>query len=144
MSRLRPTPHHGTPRTSKKSRAQKQAIQDWRDEFVRVVGMCELCNRNYSLFCHEISRGVNRQASLTVPACILVLCNAPHGIRESCHGEVGRWSPAKQLALLYLRRPGDYDLARYHEITKRNWPDQADVDGWIVVLTGIRRPHERH
>lgn len=140
MSRLRPTSHHGTPKTSKKTRAQKKAIQDWRDEFVRIVGQCELCNRNYSLFCHEISRGVNRSASLNEPACILVLCNAPHGIKQSCHGEVGLWAPAKQMALLYLRRPGDYNLERFCEVVKQRPFEQSDVDGWIVVLTGIRKP----
>ena len=122
------------------SKRSQYQIDKWRESFVRTVGQCEWCNRNYSLHCHEISRGVNRQASLTEPGCILVLCNAPHGIRQSCHGEVGAWAPAKQLALLYLRRPGDFDLARYWEVTKRRWPDQVDVDGWIVVLTGIRKP----
>lgn len=123
-------------RRSAKRAALDRKADKWRQAFVRTIGFCELCNRNYSLACHEISSGTaSRRKSLMEPACILVLCNAMHRHnRPSCHSVVGLWPRAKQLALLLIRRGGDYDLNRYHEIVAMNKPDQSEVDGWVEVL----------
>lgn len=118
-----------------KRQSLNRAAAKLREQLIAEVGQCELCNRNFSLACHEISRGSSRAKSLDQRSCILVLCNAPHGIKPSCHSVVGAWPREKQLALLYIRRGMDYDLARYWEIIGRKTPDQADVDGWIDRLT---------
>lgn len=124
-------------RKSDKRKALDKISKPWRDNLVAEVGFCELCNRNYELRCHEIASGTaSRRKALMEPCAILVLCNALHRHnRPSCHSVAGLWPREKQLALLYLRRAGDYDLARFHEIVAMRKPDQADVDGWIQQLT---------
>lgn len=122
-------------RANTKKRAKlNRAAAKVREQIVDEVGQCEWCGTFYSLAVHEIARGCDRWKAQDMRSCVLVLCNAPHGIRQSCHGEVGAWDRAKQLALLLLRRGGDYDLAAYHRVIDRNKPDQADVDGWVEVL----------
>ena len=129
-------------RKSKKRAALDRKADPWREAFVRTVGQCELCNRDlsYELHCHEISAGTaSKRKSLMEPSCILVLCNVTHRHNKpSCHREVQLWPRSKQLALLYLRRPGDFDLAKFHEIVAMRDPDMADIDGWIRVLTNGR------
>lgn len=114
-------------RKSKKRAATDRAAAKFREQIIAEVGRCEWCGRYFSLCCHEISRGSSRLKSLEMRSCILVLCNAPHGMRPSCHGQIQAWDRAKQLALLYLRRPGDYNLQAYWEVIGRRKPEQCDV-----------------
>jgi hypothetical protein len=127
-------------KSSKRAKLDRKA-NPWREAFVRTVGLCELCNRDlsYELHCHEIASGTaSKRKALMAPCAILVLCNQMHmHNRPSCHSIVQVWPRAKQLALLYLRRGGDYDLAKFHEIVAMHDPCQADVDGWVDVLTRI-------
>lgn len=135
MTRVRPRDISGPPKTAKLTPAQKREVAEMRRELVATVERCEWCGRRFSLACHEIARGCDRHKSVTQRSCILVLCNAPHqNHRQSCHSEVGVWDRAKQLALLLIRRGGDYDLEAYWRIIGRRKPEQADVDGWVEYL----------
>lgn len=97
----------------------------FRDYLVAAVGECEHCgcsptNRQgrmpalTRLAVHEIASGVHRQKALDKPYAVLVLCwqcnSGPFQNR-------GEWSEARQLALLAKRRPGDFDLTAYLELT---------------------------
>lgn len=63
---------------------------------------------------HEIASGVYRQKALDKPYAVLVLCwycnSGPFQDRAE-------WPESRQLALLARRRPNNFDLAAYLELT---------------------------
>lgn len=108
----------------------------WREEFKARVRRCEYCLKSREpemLCCHEIARGGLRRKALMAPYAILVLCREPNWrTGEDCHKIVGEWPQARQLALLYLTRSGDYSLAAFNELVNPNAPlritqDEVDV-----------------
>jgi hypothetical protein len=117
------------PRTPSR-RARDTAATKWREAFKRTVGLCEWCDKPGNAV-HEIPRANLRKYVYTNPACILLLCD------PGCHQIVGNWPKAKQAALLYLRRPGDYDLAVLNRWLVAR-VSQEDVDGFIAQLTGAK------
>lgn len=117
-------------RSTPKRAAEDRIAKKWREEFARIVGRCEWCNK-WGGAVHEIPRAGVRKYVYTNPACVLLLCD------PGCHQIVGNWPKAKQAALLYLRRPGHYRI----DVLNR-WlvaaVSQEDVDLFIGELTGAR------
>lgn len=109
-------------RISSKRQQRIEETREWRYELVMRVGRCERCGRpSDTLACHEIARGMHRQAALDAAYAILVLCN------PQCHEEVSSYSRARQLALLYHARPSDFDLPAFWKLTSRRWPELDEV-----------------
>lgn len=96
--------------TRRKREAEAKPVRDK----LRELGHCEICGSSRGVLdVHEIARGVHRQAALDKPFALLLLC-------RKCHDEVGsaaKWPESRQLALLAQRRPKDFDLTAYLELT---------------------------
>lgn len=76
------------------------------------------------LCCHEICNGTGyRKKALDKPYAILVVC-------QRCHEVVQEWSETKQLALMFMTTPDEYDLSKYLELTKPN--DRPNRKGRIT------------
>ena len=114
-------------RVSKKRRALLSKINPWREQFKLELGRCEYCGKR-RLVLHEIARGCDRSRALDKRYALLGLCD------PGCHQRVGDWPRAKQLALLYMRRPYDFDLPSYHALIARKTPDLSEVLDWVEVL----------
>lgn len=131
-------------RLSPKTRARQAEAKPVRDALKRSAGRCEFCLKPRLpdlLACHEISNGTHRQKSLDKPYAILVVCLEPWG-QPPCHATVQEWSEARQLALLYLVRSTDYDLAAYNRLVNERAPNritQSEVDVEIQHLLSTRR-----
>lgn len=110
---------------SETRRKRESEAKPFRDRLIEDVGECENCgcspsNRQgrmsalASLAVHEIASGVYRQKALDKPYAVLVLCwqcnSGPFQNRAE-------WPEARQLALLARRRPKDFDLTAYLELT---------------------------
>jgi len=106
-------------------RERESEAKPFRDQLVADVGKCEHCgcsptNRQgrmpalTRLAVHEIASGVDRQKALDKPYAVLVLCwecnSGPFQNRAE-------WPEGRQLALLARRRPKDFDLTAYLELT---------------------------
>lgn len=104
---------------------RESEAKPFRDKLIADVGECENCGcsptsrhgrmpQMASLAVHEIASGVHRQNALDKPYAVLVLCwqcnSGPFQNRAE-------WSESKQLALLARRRPKDFDLTAYLELT---------------------------
>jgi hypothetical protein len=104
---------------------REAAAKPFRDKLIADVGKCEHCgcdpaNRHgrmpelARLSVHEIASGIHRQNALDKAYAVLVLCwqcnSGPFQNRKE-------WPEARQLALLARRRPGDFDLTAYLELT---------------------------
>lgn len=101
---------------SKKFIDRARQVKPFRDNLIANVGCCERCLRRLdpydwkaALCCHEIAGGPLRQVMLDKAFGILVLC-------QRCHPIVQAWPRARQLALLSIRRPDDYDLPAFNAI----------------------------
>lgn len=115
-------------RTCSTKRAARLAeVRGPRLEFARSVGWCEGCckPRKSWRVCavHEIARGPDRHKAQDKAYATLLLCD------PGCHQTVGEWPRAKQLALLKLRRPRDYDLSAYNSLVGRQICED-EVDFW--------------
>lgn len=87
----------------------------FRDGLIANVGECEHCGNHRTQLCvHEIAYGPNRQKALDQAYAVLVLC-------WPCNGgpfdNLSEWPEARQLALLARRRPMDFDLTAYLQLT---------------------------
>ena len=107
-------------RISNKRRQRNSSVAPFREAFRLEIGQCELCGKRRHLDIHEISRGPDRSKSLDKRYAILCL-------GRECHDEMGNWSRAKQLCLLFIARPFDYSLCKYHALIARKHPDHGDV-----------------
>ncbi len=122
-------------RVSKARQELRKVADPWREELKAAVGRCEYCllkAAGSSLDCDEIARGSCRKIALMAPYAILVL-------HRHCHHHVQSWSRAKRLAILMLARPEDYCLESFWKLTRRNWPDQCDVDFAAAEIMASRR-----
>lgn len=63
---------------------------------------------------HEIASGPDRQKALDKPYAVLVLCWQCNSGPFQARGE---WPESRQLALLARRRPADFDLTSYLQLT---------------------------
>lgn len=97
----------------------------FRDSLIAAAGECENCGCSHTsrrgrmsemskLAVHEIADGPHRQRALDKPYAVLVLCwqcnSGPFKDRSE-------WPEPRQLALLARRRPEDFDLTSYLELT---------------------------
>jgi hypothetical protein len=115
-------------RVSKKRAQLNKVAKEWRCQFQLELGVCEWCRKRRPII-HEIARGTaNRRKAFITRFATLGLCD------PGCHQEVGSWHPAKQLALLKLRRPEDYSLTAYHQLISRHWPYEEEVQAFYDQL----------
>lgn len=106
-------------------RKRESEAKSFRDQLVATVAECENCGCSpasrqgrmpelASLAVHEIASGPDRQKALDKPYAVLVLCwqcnSGPFQNR-------GEWPESRQLALLAKKRPKDFDLTAYLELT---------------------------
>lgn len=112
------------PRTPKRAAQDRQANQ-WRQQRCYEIGACELCGtRDLTILSlHEVVRGGVRRFVYTNPALTICLCNG----ERDCHTFVSRWSAAKQIALLRIRRPNDFSFTEFNRWSTRKL-DLADVE----------------
>ena len=114
-------------RVSLKRQKLLRKVGPIRDAFRVELAICERCLRRSPIL-HEIARGCTRSQSLTARFAILGLCD------PGCHQIVGEWPRARQLALVRLRRPNDFDLEAYWELIRRRSPDLDEVMFWVEKL----------
>lgn len=92
---------------SSKRFALETAARPLRLALVREVGRCEVCGKRRTedrLAVHEILAGAFRVRCLTARFATLVVCPLV------CHEIAQNERKPRQLARLYLSRPGDFDL----------------------------------
>jgi len=106
-------------------RKREAEAKPFRDNLIAQVGQCENCGCSPSnrhgrmaemakLSVHEIADGTHRQKALDKPYAVLVLCWA---CNSGPFKDRSEWSEARQLALLARRRPKDFNLQAYLELT---------------------------
>lgn len=96
-----------------------------RDALRERAGRCEICwRRRGPLDVHEISRGVHRAKSLSKLFCLIVVCRGCHDLLD----DTKAWPEARQLAVLKHRRPADYDLSAYLQLTSPQAPRRIEPD----------------
>lgn len=107
-------------------RKQREAeAKPFRDALVAQVGECENCGCSpvnkqgkmptlASLAVHEIASGTHRQKALDKPYAVLVLC---WECNSGPFQNLALWPESRQLALLARKRPKDFDLTAYLELT---------------------------
>lgn len=92
---------------------------------------CQICGRAFhDLELHEIIRGPGRQRARGQRCATLVLCRA-------CHERVGHaaeWPKAKQLAVLQITEPADYDLDAFRALNGPAEILQSEVDAFVSEL----------
>jgi hypothetical protein len=113
-----------------------------RAALLSAAGKCEICGhsprhpwRNKTIECsqlcvHEIARGPCRQRALDQLYAVLVVCGFCHELV----GDKSKWPEARQLAVLRKRRPQDYELAAYLELTSPRAPlriEPHEVEEWL-------------
>jgi len=117
-----------------------------RDLIERAGGKCEWCGHSFSnpnpslpremsvVSAHEILNGPLRSKTLMEPCSLLILdftCNAGDFNRKQL------WPMVRQIALLKIRRPQDFDLERF--LWLRNpaadrFITHEEVEEWIPSL----------
>lgn len=110
---------------SKVRMAREHAAKSFRAGLIASVGECEACGCSPSnkkgrmaeqtkLAVHEIACGSHRQKALDQPYAVLVLCwqcnSGPFHNRA-------QWPESRQLSLLAQKRPKDFNLTAYLELT---------------------------
>lgn len=112
---------------STKLAARLDEVRGPRLAFAKRVGWCEGCCRPRRRWdrcaVHEVARGPDRSKAQDKAYATLLLCD------PGCHQTVGEWPRAKQIALLKLRRPKDYDLDAYNALVGRQIGED-EVDYW--------------
>lgn len=116
--------------TRKKREAE---AKPFRDALIAQVGECENCGCSPSermaelarLSVHEIADGTHRQKALDKPYAVLVLCWA---CNSGPFKDRSEWPEAKQLALLARKRPKDFNLQAYLELTSPRAPSRITID----------------
>ena len=119
-------------RTKSRKRAKRERqAKPVRDTLRAEVSGCEVCGKTGGRRdVHEICRGIHRQSALDKRYALLVVC-------RKCHDELGsaaEWPESRQLALLAMRRPDDFHLGAYLELTSPRAPRRieiADVLEWM-------------
>ena len=137
-------------RQSDKRRARMAEVRPIRQALIEKVGECELCGESpknpsrgrplelSQLCCHEIANGPHRNKALDKPYAILVLCWYCNGHEVT---DKKKWPEAKQLALLGLSRPEDFDLQAFCELINPNAPNRvtySEVIEEMMAMGGIK------
>ena len=96
-------------------------------------------HREMSATCvHEIANGPLRAKALDKPfACLVTCCYC------NLHRVVNKreWPEARQLAVLLVRAPENYNLPAYLQLTRPNAPNritQEEVEQWIPSVVSFR------
>lgn len=108
---------------SAKRRKRMAEVREFREQLVAAIGRCEVCGLDptrvkpgqiaWSISCHEIANGPDRDKALDKRfACLVVcwLCNSEELTNKA------KWPQARQLALLKRRRHEDHDLAAFNAL----------------------------
>jgi hypothetical protein len=109
------------------------ATRQFRFNLCEEVGRCEVCGKRFAvnrLCCHEILYGPFRAACLGQRCAILVVCH------PGCHGIAQHEPKRRQLARLYLSRPGDLDFPQFCELWCRA-PTAITVDEVMAEVDSI-------
>lgn len=115
----------------KRARVMRRVTQ-LRREIVEERGpYCQVCGQFRPLHCHEIARGVDRKKALGARCAILTVCGR---CNTGPLNDAAIWPKPRQLALLWLTAPLDYDLEQFNRIVSPARIFQADVDHWIPLL----------
>lgn len=110
---------------SKKRQELMKRVKPIRDALREEVGRCEICEASrVTLDVHEIGRGTCREACLGERCAMLVVCRSCHDAKLS---QASEWPESKQLALLARRRPRDFSLERYLELTSPRAPMRIEI-----------------
>ena len=83
---------------------------------------------------HEILNGPLRSVCLDKPHSLLVLCGWCNCYEVT---DKKKWPEARQLAVLKIRSPGDFDLAAHNMLANPNAPNritQEEVSAWIPTI----------
>jgi hypothetical protein len=119
-------------RRSDKRQQREAEAQPWRDAKILEVNCCEVCRWKPRtlhrlgpayLCVHEIASGADRQKALDKAYAVLVVCNY-------CNTTIHGWPKERQLAVLLLRRPADFDLDAFNELRGRRY-DKDRVAEWL-------------
>jgi len=125
-------------------RKRETEARPFRQQLVADVGLCENCGCSPSnrrgkmsqmteLAVHEIASGSHRQKALDKAYAVLVLCwecnSGPFQNRAE-------WPEARQLALLAMRRPQDFDLTAYLELTSPRAMRRIEIHEVMEWLEG--------
>ncbi len=94
---------------------------------------------------HEIANGPLRQKALDKPYACLVLC-------WWCNGHVvvdkSKWPESRQLAVLYVKAPEDFDLAAYNALVNPRAPNRIEMSEVLAWLPSIASepgtPNSKH
>lgn len=117
---------------SKKRQKLMREVKPIRDALREEVGCCEICdNPRGTLDVHEIGRGVYREACLGERCALLVVCRRCHDEKLSYASE---WPEARQLALLARRRPLDFNLTLFLEITSPCAMRRIEIEEIIAFM----------
>ncbi len=125
-------------RTPKRAAIDRLADK-WRKGQINAVGRCEWCGRPKKpneLTVHEICGGCDRWRSQDKAYASLVVCRQA----GSCHQAVQIMSKPRQLAILHIRRLGDFDLVAYNEIPNRQvcWKDVMEEIEKLSLLDNFK------
>lgn len=109
----------------------------FRERLVASVGECENCGclskgRLSRLAVHEIASGVHRQNALDKPYAVLVLCWQCNSGQFQNRAE---WPESRQLALLARKRPGDFDLTAYLELTSPRAMKRIEIEEVLAWMS---------
>lgn len=117
---------------SKKRAKREREAKPFRTALIARVGRrCEHCGSERRLGVHEIANAADRQRALDQAYAVLVLCWACNSGPFNAKGE---WPESRQLALLKTRRPEDFDLKSYLELTNPRAPrriELSEVLEWV-------------
>lgn len=113
-----------------------EATRREREKRVRESDGCDICRADAAVV-HEIARGTpHRQKALLASYATLVLCSPCHDLKV--HQGM---SVAEQLAFVFVRRPDEFELNRFWELTGRMWPSNLEV--WKCVKKIRKADDER-
>lgn len=111
---------------SKKRQKLIREVKPIRDGLRKEVGHCEICSSTQGqLDIHEIGRGHLREACLGEHCALLVVCRSCHDEKLS---QASEWPESRQLAVLAVSRPLDFNLSRYLEITSPKAPRRIEME----------------
>jgi hypothetical protein len=82
---------------------------------------------------HEIASGTHRQKALDKPYAVLVLC---WECNSGSFQDRAQWPESKQLALLARRRPKDFNLQAYLELTSPRALRRIGIEEVLEFMEG--------
>lgn len=123
-------------------RKRDAEAKPFREQLVADVGECENCGCSPSrrngrmpdlakLAVHEIADGTHRQKAQDKPYAVLVLCGECNCGQFKDRTE---WPEAKQLSLLASKRPKDFDLTAYLELTSPNAMRRIEIHEILAFM----------